>query len=105
MTVPIVDILGFSDSDFTSDEDHRKSYTGYVFLVCGGVVSWSIHKQTTVAFSSMESEYIALSNAAHEALARKQLFCKLQILSGRKPVTILSDNQSALEIPENPARY
>ena len=68
MTVPIVDILGFSDSDFTSDKNYRKTYTGYVFLVCGGIVSWSIYKQTTVAFSSMESEYMALSNAAHEAL-------------------------------------
>jgi len=67
-TVPIIDILGFSDSDFTSDEDDRKSYTGYVFLICGGAVSWSTHKQSTVALSSMEAEYMALSDAAREAL-------------------------------------
>ena len=104
-TVPIIDILGFSDSDFTSDEDDRKSYTGYVFLICGGAVSWSTHKQSTVALSSMEAEYMALSDAAREALARKQLFCELQIPSGQQPVTILSDSQSALDISENPAKY
>ena len=93
------------DSDFASDEDDRKSYTGYVFLICGGAVSWSTHKQHTVALSSMEAEYMALSDAAHEALARKQFFCELQIPSGLKPITMLSDSQSALDISENPAKY
>jgi len=103
-TTPI-DIIGFSDSDFASDEDDRKSYIGYVFIICGGAVSWSTHKQSTVAHSTMESEYMALSDAAREALARKQLFCELHIPSGQKPVTLLSDSQSALDISENPAKY
>jgi hypothetical protein len=76
-SVPIIDILGYSDADWASDEDDRKSYTGYVFLIYGSAVSWTTHKQSTVAFSSMESEYMALSDAAREALARKQLFCEL----------------------------
>ena len=53
----------------------------------------------------MESEYMALSDAAREALTRKQLFCELQIPSVQQPITILSDSQSALDISENPARY
>jgi hypothetical protein len=104
-TIPIIDILGYTDSDHASDEDDRKSYTGYVFIICGGAVSWSTHKQSTVAFSSTESEYMALSDAAREALARKQFFGELQMPSGEKPITILSDSQSALDISENPARY
>jgi len=48
---------------------------------------------------------MALSDAAREALARKQFFCELQIPSGENPVTILSDGQSALDISENPAKY
>ena len=63
-TIPIIDIIGYADSDFASDEDDRKSYTGYVFLICGGAVSWSTHKQHTVALSSMEAEYMALSDSA-----------------------------------------
>ena len=103
--IPIIDILGYSDSDHASDLDDRKSYTSYVFVICGGAVSWSTHKQSTVAFSSMESEYMALSDAAREALARKQFFCELRIPSGEHPITILSDGQSALDISENPAKY
>jgi len=105
MKVPIIDIIGYSDSDFASDEDDRKSYTGYIFIICGGAISWSTHKQSTVAFSSMESEYMALSDAAREALARKQLFQELRMPSGQKPITLLSDSQSALDISENPTKY
>ena len=92
--VPILDIIGYADADFASDEDDRKSYTGYVFLINGGAVTWSTHKQSTVAFSSMESEYMALSDAAREALARRQLFEELRIPSASKPVTILTDSQT-----------
>jgi reverse transcriptase-like protein/integrase-like protein/Pol polyprotein/LTR polyprotein gag-polypeptide-like protein len=104
-TVSITDIIGYSDADHASDEDDRKSYTGYVFIIYGGAVSWSTHKQHTVAFSSMESEYMALSDASREALARKQLFEELQIPAGSRPVPILTDSQTAMEISDNPAKY
>ena len=93
-TVPITDIIGYSDADFASDEDDRKSYTGYVFIVNGGAITWSTHKQHTVAFSSMESEYMALSDAAREAIARKQFFQELQIPSAIRPVPLLTDSQN-----------
>jgi hypothetical protein len=53
----------------------------------------------------MEAEYMALSDAARESLARKQFFHELRLPSGEKPVTLLSDSQSALDISENPAKY
>src|SRR5437762_5839470 len=34
--VSILDVIDYSDSDFTNDKDDRKSYTGYVFLIYGG---------------------------------------------------------------------
>ena len=79
--VPIIDVVGYFDSDFASDEDDRKSYTGYVFIINGGALSWSTHKQHTVALSTMEAEYMALSDAAREALARRPLFSELRISS------------------------
>ena len=39
MTVLITDIIGYSDADFASDEDDRKSYTGYIFLINGGAIT------------------------------------------------------------------
>ena len=46
---------------------------------------------------------MALSDASREALARKQFGQELRVPSSS--ITILSDNQSALEIAENPASY
>ena len=53
----------------------------------------------------MEAEYMALSDAAREALARRQLFEELRIPSASKPVTILTNSQITLNISENPANY
>src|SRR5438034_9423440 len=48
---------------------------------------------------------MALSDASRKALARKQFGQELKVRSSSSPITIFSDNQSALEIAENPANY
>jgi len=53
----------------------------------------------------MEAEYMALSDASREALARKQFGQELRVRTSESPITILSDNQSALDIVEKPANY
>ena len=58
----------YSDSSFQSDLDDSKSISGYVFTLNGGAVSWKSTKQQTVADSTTEVEYIAMSEAAKEAV-------------------------------------
>jgi hypothetical protein len=41
--------------------ENRRSYTGFVFLLNGGPVSWDSKKQKTVALPITEAEYMALS--------------------------------------------
>src|SRR5947207_316578 len=53
----------------------------------------------------MEAEYMTLSNATRETLTRQQLFEELCISSASKSVIILTDNQTAFNISENPANY
>jgi hypothetical protein len=60
-------IIGFSDANWGGDKNDRKSTTGYVFMINNGAVSWVSHKQSTVAVSTMEAEYMALSDASREA--------------------------------------
>ena len=72
-------------------------------MINNGAVSWTSHKQSTVATSTMEAEYMALSDAAREAIARSQLYGELLLKT--PPPLILSDNQGALEISENPTNY
>ncbi len=60
--------VGYSDADWGGDMDDRKSTSGYLFQVSGGPVRWRSKKQTCVALSTTEAEYIALASAAQEAL-------------------------------------
>ncbi|KAL0418236.1 UNVERIFIED_CONTAM: Retrovirus-related Pol polyprotein from transposon TNT 1-94 [Sesamum radiatum] len=51
---------GYSDANWISDSKDTKSTSGYVFTIGGGAVSWKSSKQTCIARSTMESEFIAL---------------------------------------------
>ena len=61
-------VNGYTDASFQSDKDDCKSQSGYIFTLCGGAVSWKSSKQETTADSTTESEYIAASEAAKEAV-------------------------------------
>ncbi|KAL1453611.1 hypothetical protein WDU94_009938 [Cyamophila willieti] len=60
------DLYGFSDADWASDTIERKSTTGYAFFLSGGAISWNSKKQPTIALSTTEAEYMALSNAVQK---------------------------------------
>ena len=66
--VDSIKLTGYSDSDWANDISTRKSISGYLFYLADGVVSWSSKRQMTVALSSTEAEYIAISHATKEAL-------------------------------------
>ena len=54
--------------DLTTDPDDSKSQSGYVFTLNGGVVSWCSSRQSVVAGSTCEAEYIAASEATNEGV-------------------------------------
>ena len=60
-------IEGFSDANWIFDSLESKSTSGYIFTLGGGAISWKSSKQTCIARSTMESEFIALDKAEEEA--------------------------------------
>ena len=48
--------------------DDQKSTSGYMFQLGGTAISWRSKKQTCVASSTAEAEYMALASAAQEAM-------------------------------------
>ncbi len=85
---------GYADADGSMMED-RRAISGYAFIINGGAVSWSTKKQEIVSLSTTESEYIAATYAAKEALWLRSLI--FQIFSTSFPATTLfSNNQSAI---------
>ena len=61
-------VNGYVDASFDTDPDDSKSQTGYVFSLNGGAVSWCSSKQSVVAASTCEAEYIAASEAANQGV-------------------------------------
>ena len=61
-------LIGYSDADWADDVDDRHSTSGNVFLLAKGAVSWLSKKQATVALTTTEAEYVALSAATKEAI-------------------------------------
>ena len=58
----------YSDADWVGDMEDRKSTLGYLFQIAGGPVSWRSKKQDTMALSTAEAEYVALSSATQECV-------------------------------------
>ena len=67
----------------------------------GGAVSWSSRKQSCVALSTAEAEYMALASATQEAVWLRRLTADLQVDS-KSPLVIYEDNQSAIAMSKNP---
>lgn len=93
------EICGYSDADWASDVDKRRSCTGFLFTLSGGAITWMSKRQATVALSTTEAEYMALSATTQEALWLKQLYTELNN-EEVKPILIYCDNQGAIKLAE-----
>ena len=60
-------LVGYCDANWGNEINSRKSTSGYLFYLAGGVI-WSSKRQPTVALSSTEAEYMALTHATKEAI-------------------------------------
>ena len=82
------------------DLDNRMSTSGHVYLVGGGAVSWYSKRQSTVATSTAEAEYIALYHATREAIWLRKLMADI---SGVRlsPVAVYADNQASIAVANN----
>ncbi|GJU22204.1 ribonuclease H-like domain, reverse transcriptase, RNA-dependent DNA polymerase [Tanacetum coccineum] len=94
-------IYGYSDSSYGVNTQEGKGTTGIIFYYGESPISWSTQKQATVALSSCESEFIAATAAATQALWLKRLLSRLTH-SDEEKITILVDNKSAIALMKNP---
>ena len=97
-------LIGYADSDWASDRQTRRSVTAYVFMLGGAAVSWASRLQPTVALSTSESEYMAASAAAQEAIHLRRLMKSLGF-DQDGPTTLYCDNQGAIAMSENPIAH
>eukprot|EP00253_Pinus_taeda_P023235 PITA_23235 len=85
------------------DLDKRRSTSGYVFTLAGGVISWMSKLQNVVALSTTEAEYIAASHACKEEIWLKGLFGEFGRLQDN--IKLFCDSQSAIHLSKNLAYH
>lgn len=97
-------LVAYTNADWANCTIDRKSYTGSVFIFGGAAVSWESRKQRTIALSSTEAEYMAITDTAKEAVYILKILKDLR-LSTLANVTIFNDNQGAGKLAGNPVHH
>ena len=92
---------GFSDSDWGGFIDDMKSTSGFCFNLGSAIFSWSSKKQSIVAQSTVEAEFIAATAAVNQALWLQKLLRDLH-MEEEEATEISVDNQAAIAISNNP---
>jgi hypothetical protein len=94
-------LRGYSDADYAGDTITRRSTSGFIFMMGDGIVAWCSQRQKSVALSTTEAEYIALSQSIQELIWLTLLISDLLEPQGDTPV-LYADNQSAIKLVKNP---
>ena len=94
-----LNVIGYSDSDFTGDVKDRNSTSGQVFFLGGLPITWNSLKQKVVDLSSREAEYIAITSAVCQGVWIARMGVKMEA------VKIMVDNQSAIMLSKTSAHH
>ena len=94
-------VEGYTDSNFMSNSNDRKSTSGYVFIHNGGTVSWKSSKQPIIADLTTEAEYVAASDAAKKDFWFKKFIAELEVMTS-DAIPLYCDNNGAIALAKEP---
>ena len=95
-----VEITAYSDANWASNKDDRRSISGIMVMVNGAPVIFKSRTQHNVSLSTAEAEYVALSLCVQEVLWLKTLLGEMGVPM-KFPVPIFEDNQGTIAIAKN----
>lgn len=92
----------YVDSDWGGNLDNRRSCTELVLMLVEGPINWKYKQQKSVALSSMEAEYMALSEVVKEVISSRRLLTHMKDdIYMDKPTSINCDNQSTIKFSKD----
>ena len=97
-----LEVVGFNDFDDAGYVDDKRSTFGVIFMMVEGVVSWKSVKQTLIASSTMEAEYMACYEATCHALWLWNFISSLEVVSSiSRPLKLFCDNFVVISFYKN----
>ncbi|XP_046393582.1 secreted RxLR effector protein 161-like [Ischnura elegans] len=93
-------LTGYVNADWGGDIQDRKSTSAYIFKLGNSAISWSSRKQSSVALSTTEAEYVSAASASQEDVWLRQLLHDLGEVQN-EPIIIYGDNQGCIKIASN----
>jgi hypothetical protein len=93
---------GFTDADWGGCRNTRRSTAGYLFNIGSGAISWQSKRQSVVALSTCEAEFMGQTQATKEAIWLRRLLNELNVSQGKAATIICGDNQGAIALSSNP---
>ena len=96
-----MDFHGYSDADWCRDTNTSHSTFGFVFISNGAAIRYSSKRQTMIALSSTESEYVGLSNAGQHLTWLQAFFEEIGHLQ-TGPTSLRCNNQAAIILMKDP---
>lgn len=102
--VPELVLTSYRDNDWAGDHDDRKSTTSFVYFVGSTTFSWQSEKQSIVALSSCEAEYVvAVASVCYGVWLRRLL--EEMGLKQEQATEVFINNKSAIELVKNPVHH
>ncbi|GJT85846.1 retrovirus-related pol polyprotein from transposon TNT 1-94 [Tanacetum coccineum] len=98
-----IDTVVYADSDHAGDYVDQKSTSGICTFVGCCLTSWFSKKQTALAISTTEAEYISAGKACQQALWMKQALIDYDVRLDDVP--IMCDNKGAIDLSKNPVQH
>jgi hypothetical protein len=97
------DLIRYSDSDYAGCKVDRKSTSGTCQILGRSLVSWGSKKQTSIALSTTEAEYVAAGQCCVQLLWVRQTLRDFGYNLSKVP--LLCDNESAIRLADNPVEH
>jgi hypothetical protein len=94
-------LSGYADSNWARSVSDRKSTSGCCFSLGSAMISWQSRKQSSIALSTAEAEYIVACSASCKSIWLRKLLTGLFDLM-MEATMILCDNQSCIKMTKNP---
>ena len=97
-----LEIIRYFNSNYARCQDSRKSTLSYIYLLASGAISWKSVKQTLVASSTMEVEFVTCYGASNHGIWLRNFVIGLHILEGiERPLILYCDNKLVMLYSNN----